>query len=457
MMESLNAMLLHISGIVWGVPLIVMLLGTGIWLTIRSRGIQFRGFAHGWALVSGKYDDPNEKGETTHFQSLSTALSATIGTGNIAGVATAIAMGGPGAVFWMWVTALFGMSIKFHSSLLAQKYRDINSEGVVSGGPAHYLKNGLKNKWLAFLYALFTVIASFGIGNLVQANSLTDPLHEQFHFSRLAVGIVVALLVGAVIVGGVKRIAQVTSKVVPLMAVLYFLAALTVIILHYDQIIPAFKMIFTYAFTGSPKAVSGGFAGATVMMVMRYGIARGLFSNEAGLGSAAIAHAPAKTDEPVREGLVAMLGPFVDTIIICTMTALVIIVSGLWKSGQTGAALSSHAFSQTLPFVGPYVVSVGLTLFAFTTLIGWSYYGDRNIEYLLGEKWVLPYRILFVLLIPVGAVMKLEVVWNFSDIANALMALPNLIGVVLLSGVVKKMTDTYFEKMKHRVGHQNGG
>ncbi|MCK5807482.1 sodium:alanine symporter family protein [bacterium] len=447
-MQQLHEILLAITGFVWGIPLIILLLGTGIFLTFFSKGIQFRGFFHGWALISGKYDDPKEKGETTHFQSLATALSATIGTGNIAGVATAIALGGPGAVFWMWVTALFGMSIKFHSSLLAQKYREVDENGVVSGGPAHYLKNGLNNKWLAFFYAVFTIMASFGIGNLVQANSLTDPLHEQFAVPRLAVGIVVAILVGAVIVGGVKRIAQVTSRVVPLMAVLYFLAALTVILLNTDKVIPAFQMIFTYAFNGSPKTVGGGFAGASVLMVMRFGIARGLFSNEAGLGSAAIAHAPAKTDEPVREGLVAMLGPFIDTIVICTMTALVIIISGLWDSGQTGAALSSHAFTQTLPYVGQYVVSVGLSLFAFTTLIGWSYYGDRNVEYLAGEKWVLPYRIFFIMLIPVGAVMKLEIVWNFSDIANALMAIPNLIGVVLLSGVVKKMTDKYFAGLK---------
>lgn len=447
-MQQLHEILSVITGFVWGIPLIILLLGTGIFLTFFSKGIQFRGFFHGWALISGKYDDPKEKGETTHFQSLSTALAATIGTGNIAGVATAIALGGPGAVFWMWVTALFGMSIKFHSSLLAQKYRDVDENGVVSGGPAHYLKNGLNSKWLAFFYAIFTILASFGIGNLVQANSLTDPLYEQFAVPRLAVGVIVAILVGAVIIGGVKRIAQVTSKIVPLMAVLYFLAALTVILLNTDKVIPAFQMIFTYAFNGSPKAIGGGFAGASVLMVMRFGIARGLFSNEAGLGSAAIAHAPAKTDEPVREGLVAMLGPFIDTIVICTMTALVIIISGLWDSGQTGAALSSHAFTKTLPYVGQYVVSIGLSLFAFTTLIGWSYYGDRNVEYLAGEKWVLPYRIFFILLIPVGAVMKLEIVWNFSDIANALMAIPNLIGVVLLSGVVKKMTDKYFAGLK---------
>jgi len=444
--EALNLYLTKISSFIWGFPLIIMLLGTGIILTIRSRGIQFRGFLHGWGLITGKYDNPEEKGETTHFQSLSTALSATIGTGNIAGVATAIASGGPGAVVWMWITALLGMSIKYHSCLLAQKFRKIDENGVVSGGPAYYLKLGLKQKWLGFLFALFTVIASFGIGNLAQANSVADPLNSVFGINKWITGSIASILVGIVIIGGIKRIARVTSRLVPFMAIMYVISALSVLAIHYEQIIPAFKLIFYYAFHNVPKAAAGGFAGATVMTVMRFGVARGLFSNEAGLGSAAIAHAPAKTEEPVREGLVAMLGPFIDTIIICTMTALVIIISGLWDSGQSGASLSSMAFETSLPVFGKYVVSLSLSIFAFTTLIGWSYYGDRNMEYIFGKNSVHVYRIIYVMLIPIGAVLKLEIVWNFCDISNALMALPNIIGVLGLSGLVMKMTADYFRR-----------
>jgi len=445
-LESINQLLIKISGFVWGLPLIILLLGTGVILTIRTGFIQFRGFKHAWGLVSGKYDKPDEKGETTHFQSLSTALSATIGTGNIAGVATAIASGGPGAVFWMWITAIFGMSVKYNCCMLAQKYRQIDENGIVSGGPAYYLRNGLKSKPLGFFFAFFTIVASFGIGNLAQANSVAAPLEAVFGFNKMATGIVAAMLVAAVIIGGIKRIAVVTSRLVPLMALFYVIAAVTVMILNYEKILPAFESIFHYAFHDVPKTASGGFAGATVWAVMRFGVARGLFSNEAGLGSAAIAHAPAKTDQPVREGLVAMLGPFIDTIIICTMTALVIIISGLWDSGQSGANLSSAAFQKTIPVIGKYVVSISISIFAFTTLIGWSYYGDRNIEYLFGEKYVQIYRFLFVLIIPIGAVLKLEIVWNFCDIANALMAIPNLIGLIALSGFVAKMTNDYFKQ-----------
>jgi len=439
---------------VWGTPLIVLLLGTGVFLTIRSRFIQVRGFKRGWMLLSGKYDDPAEAGETTHFESLATALSATIGTGNIAGVATAITMGGPGAVVWMWITAALGMSIKYHSCLLAQKYREIDSKGEVAGGPAYYLKLGLKNKglgiFLGFCFAVFTVIASFGIGNMVQANSLAHPLETEFGIPRMMTGLVIAALVGAVTIGGIKRIAKVTSKLVPFMALGYIFLALLVLIFNYEGIIPAFGTIFRYAFTDVPKSAGGGFAGATVWMVMRFGVARGLFSNEAGLGSAAIAHAPAKTNKPAREGLVAMLGPFIDTIMVCTMTALVIVISGLWDTtNQSGAALTSAAFSQSLPWIGKFVVPISITIFAFTTLVGWSYYGDRSIKYLFNSnKMVTAYRLLFIFLIPVGAVVKLDVVWKFSDIANALMALPNLIGVIALSVVVKKMTDEYFKKEK---------
>jgi len=443
-MESFQQVLSAISGFLWGVPLMVALVGTGIFLTLKSKGIQFKGFLHGIALITGKYDKKDHKGETTHFQALSTALSATIGTGNIAGVATAIASGGPGAVVWMWITALFGMSIKYHSALLAQKFRKIGKNGVVSGGPMYFIDYGLKKKWLAVSFALFTAIASFGIGNMAQANSVAEPINAQFGVPKLVTGLIMAFLVGFVILGGIKRISNVASKLVPAMAILYVVASLVVIFMNIDKIGEAFRLIFYYAFNNVPKSATGGFAGATVWGVMRFGVARGLFSNEAGLGSAPIAHASAKTDKPVREGLVAMLGPFIDTIIICTMTALVIITSGVWDSGVSGATLTSNAFNVAFNGWGAYVVSISISIFAFTTLIGWSYYGDRSVEYLLGKKYVRIYQILFILIIPIGAIIKLKVVWTFSDIANALMALPNLIAVIMLSGVVAKMTKEYF-------------
>ena len=433
-----------IDDFVWGIPLIILLLGTGILLTIKSKGIQLRGIKHAFGLLLGRYDNPEEKGETTHLQSLSTALAATIGTGNIAGVATAIAMGGPGAVLWMWITAFFGMSIKYHSALLALKYRKIDENGEVSGGPMYFLEHGLKKKWLGIGFAVFTVIASFGIGNMAQANSVAEPLKDIFHIDKWITGVVIAFLVAIVILGGIKKIAKVASRLVPTMALLYIVFALIVIFKNHNQILHSFSLIFYYAFNDVPNSASGGFAGATVWMVMRFGVARGLFSNEAGLGSAAIAHAPAKTDKPVREGLVAMLGPFIDTIIICTMTALVIITSGVWDNGASGSSLTAMAFSKSLPLIGNYIVSIGMIVFAFSTLVGWSYYGDRSAKYLLGDKAVIPYRVLFILAIPVGAIIKLELVWKLSDIANALMAIPNLIGVILLSGVVAKMSKDYF-------------
>lgn len=451
MLDQINSILVDISSFLWGFPLIFLLLGTGLFLSVRSKFIQFRAFGHGWALLSGKYDDAHQPGETTHFQSLATALSATIGTGNIAGVATAIASGGPGAVFWMWATALVGMATKYHCCLLAQKFRKIDEKGVVSGGPAYFLALGLKQKWLGFLFAVFTVLASFGIGNLAQANSLAAPLNSSFGINKLVSGLVVAVIVAVVIIGGIKRIAAFASRIVPIMVAAYVAASLYILAIHYDAILPAFKMIFYYAFNDVPASASGGFAGATVWAVMRFGVARGLFSNESGLGSAAIAHAPAKTDEPVREGLVAMIGPFIDTIIVCTMTALVIITSGLWDCGESGANLSSLAYQKSLPVIGKYIVSIGLTLFAFTTIIGWSYYGDRNVEYLFGDKAVKIYHIIFVLIIPIGAVLKLDIVWNFCDISNGLMAIPNLIGLLGLSGFVAVMTKDYFDRDKGQI------
>jgi len=431
-----------ISSFVWGPVTIIFLLGTGIFTTFLLKGIQFRHFFYSFGLLSGKYDNPADTGEISHFQALSAALSATIGTGNIAGVGVAIASGGPGALFWMWVTAFFGMSLKYAECLLALKYRVIHENGSVSAGPMYYLEHGLKQKWLAMLFAFFAVIASFGIGNMVQANSVAAPMLSTFHIPKLVTGLIIGILVFAVILGGIKRIGHVASRLVPFMALFYVVGALAVLVLNFEAIPAAFLTIFQDAFTGS--AATGGFAGAAVAQAIRWGVARGLFSNEAGLGSAPIAHGAAQTNEPVREGIVAMLGPFIDTIIICTMTGLVIIVTGAYQGGLSGADLTAQAFGSALPNVGRYIVAIGMAIFAFSTAVSWSYYGDRSVEYLFGEKSIMPYRILYCILLPVGATFELRQVWAISDIFNALMAWPNLIGLLLLSGVVVRSTREYF-------------
>lgn len=434
-----------IAGALWGIPSIVLLVGTGLYLTLRLRFIQFRGFKHAVDLVRGKYDKPEDEGEVSHFQALSTALSATVGTGNIAGVATAIALGGPGAVFWMWITALVGMASKYTSCTLAVKYRVVHEDGSVSGGPMYTLSRALNLKWLGVLFAVFTLIASFGIGNMVQANSVVSGLGYIFPAIddyRLILGVTLAIFVGLVIIGGIKRIAKVASTIVPFMAVIYCGAALIILVMHAGEIPSAFFTIINLAI--NPEAAGGGAIGAAI----QYGVARGVFSNEAGLGSAAMAHAAAKTNEPVREGLVAMLGPFIDTIIICTMTALIIVIMGTWGEARpeslTGAALSAHAFEQGLGQFGAWVVGFGLMFFALSTIIAWSYYGDRSAEFLFGERAVLPYRIIYTVLVVVGAWIPLNLVWNIADITNILMAVPNLISLILLAGLVKKLGDDYF-------------
>ncbi|UCG78016.1 MAG: sodium:alanine symporter family protein [Nitrospirota bacterium] len=448
-MDYLTALFGKLAGYAWGIPSIVLLVGTGIYLSLKLGGIQFRGFKHSFQLITGKYDKEGDPGEVTHFQALSAALSATIGTGNIAGVATAIAFGGPGAVFWMWVTAVVGMATKYSSCLLSLKYRTIHEDGIVSGGPMYTLKNGLNMPGLGGLFAAFTLIASFGIGNMVQANSVVDGLRyilpgaERY---KLFLGVLMAIMVGLVIIGGIKRIAKVASRIVPFMAIAYTLAAMVILIMNIDKIPLAFLTIFNHAL--NPWAVGGGAIGAA----LRFGVARGVFSNESGLGSAPMAHAAARTTEPVREGLVAMIGPFVDTIIICSMTALVIIISGAWGEARPenlqGAALSAFAFEQGLGKLGGWVVGFGLVFFAYTTIIAWSYYGDRSAEYLFGERAVLPYRMIYTVLVVIGAFIPLKLVWNFSDFANILMAAPNLISLILLAGVVKELTKDYFDRME---------
>jgi len=466
-MEWLNEWLGRIDGIVWGWGMIGLLVGTGLYLTFRLLFVQVRHLGHAIACVLGKYDQPDEHGDISHFKALATALSATIGTGNIAGVATAIAAGGPGAVFWMWITALVGMATKFTSCTLAIKYRRIHDDGSASGGPMYYLSMGLKSKRLgSFLggaFALFGMIASFGIGNMVQANSVVGglgyllpesmqtsgfTLGSDFEVSWIALisGLTLSLLTGIVILGGIKRIANVAGIIVPFMCSFYIIGALIILVLNVSAIPDAFALILKHAFT--PYAAGGGAAGIAVRETIRYGVARGVFSNESGLGSAPIAHGAAKTGEPVREGAVAMLGPFIDTLIVCTMTALVILVTGANTGEFDGGALTAYAFEKGLFGYGQYLVGFGLVFFAYSTLIAWSYYGDRCAEYLFGSRAIPIYRWIYVILIVVGAVGGLRMVWLLADIFNAMMAIPNLIGLILLSGVVARETMKYCARLK---------
>lgn len=445
----MTAFLNSLDSFLWGPVTIGLLVGTGILIAIMMKFIQFSKFTYAWKLISGKFDNPDDRGEVTHFQALATALSATIGTGNIAGVGTAIAIGGPGAIFWMWITALFGMGLKYAECLLSLNFRTIHEDGSVGAGPMYYLEKGLGKKWLGVAFAFFAAVASFGIGNMVQANSVAEPLLTSFGVPKLATGIVMALLCFAVIVGGIKRIGSVASKIVPFMA-LFYVASVLIIIFNNLELVPqAFAMIFHDGFSGS--AAAGGFTGSVVAQAIRFGVARGVFSNEAGLGSAPIAHGAAQTEEPVREGLVAMLGPFIDTLVICTMTGLAIIMTGAYTMvGPAGATLSgsdltAKAFSLGLPFAGgEYIVSISIIFFAFSTVIGWSYYGDRCVNYLFGSKFVKPYKILYCAIIPIGATTQLTTVWTISDIFNALMAWPNLIGIIFLSPLVVRKTKEYF-------------
>ena len=399
----------------------------------------------GYALRSLFKKEDKESGDISSFESLMTALSATVGTGNIAGVATAIFLGGPGAIFWMWITAIFGMATKYAEAFLAIKYREKNLNGEYVGGPMYYIKNGLSQKfsYLAYFFALFGMIAAFGIGNGVQSNSVAQVVTNEFEIDKLTVGIVIAFLVTLVILGGIKSIGKTASKLVPIMSLIYIIGGLYIIVINYNQIPTIFFMIIESAFTGT--AASGGFAGATIWMAIRFGVSRGVFSNEAGLGSSPIAHAAARTNSPIKQGSVSMLEPLIDTIIVCTITAFVILLSQSWLSGVNGAALTSDAYEQGLPLFGKYIVIFGLVLFAFSTIIGWSYYGEKCAEFIFGNRIIIPYRIFWIIIIPVGAVTELNLVWLIADIMNALMALPNLIALVLLSPIVFKETRAYLK------------
>ena len=537
-----------IDSFVWGPYFLVpLLLGAGLFMSIRLRFLQFRGLPHGLALLSGKYDDELDPGEITHFQALSAALSATIGIGNIAGVATAIHLGGPGALFWMWLTAVLNAPLKYAGIALSHKYRKINKDGSASGGPMYYLDRGLGSKLLAVLFASFTAIASFGIGNMVQSNTVAKTLSRSIGIPAWVTGVVLAFLLWLVIIGGIRRIASVTSRLVPLMSLIYVLTALALIFAKAAEIPAALALIVSSAFNGT--AATGGFAGAALSMTIRYGVARGLFSNESGLGSASIAHAAAKTKEPVREGLVGQLGPFIDTLLICTMTGLAIITTGAWQTplpipfadaesvevrlpgaetgshgepyqgelmiiegnvavdvvflvdgsavddlvfarkGATadeggdaffdgvaevlngaitipilasngdeavpakveipnGAVLTSAAFEMGLGGWAKYVIVFSVALFAFTTAISWSYYGDRSVEYLFGSEAILPYRYIYTFVYFLGSLTAVEFVWDLADLANGCMALPNIIGLILMSGVLAKETEKYMAARK---------
>ncbi|MAI06961.1 MAG: sodium:alanine symporter family protein [Alphaproteobacteria bacterium TMED87] len=442
-METFEIFLNVISQNIW-MFMMFPLLGIGFYLTFGLRLITIIKIPSSFANLFDR--DTNQEtqasGEISPFKALMTALAATVGTGNIAGVATAIFLGGPGAIFWMWMTALFGMATKYSEALLAVHYREKNAKGNFVGGPMYYIKNGLGKKWqwLGFCFSFLAIFAGLGAGNTVQSNSIADVLYSNLNVPHWLTGVTILLLVAAVLIGGVKRIASVAGKLVPIMIIAYLTTTILILITNFDEIPDAFSLIFLDAFSGT--AAAGGFAGATVMAAIRFGVARGIFSNEAGLGSAPIAHAAAKTNDPVKQGRIGMLGTFIDTILVCTMTALVIIITGSWTSGENGATLTATAFSSALPY-GNYIVMISLIIFAFTTILGWSYYGERCAEFIFGQRSIIPFRIIWCAVIPIGAITGLEIIWLMADIMNALMAIPNLIALFLLSPVVFKISKEY--------------
>ena len=446
--EYLSPLVTKVSDLVWGpYVLIPLLLGAGIIMMVGLRFMPFLKMGTAFATMwRGRKSEPGHEGELSPFTALMTSMAATIGTGNIVGVATAITIGGPGAIFWMWCTALVGMATKYCEATLAVKYREVTPDGSYVGGPMYYIKNGMGSnwKWLATLFAIFGAVASFGIGNMTQSNAIAVNLRGLNLLSPEVTAVLLVIVAGAALLGGVKRIGQVAGKLVPIMGLFYIIIGATIISINIDKVPGAFSLIFQHAF--SPIAAVGGFAGAGIMAAISTGVSRGLFSNEAGLGSAPIAHATAITNSPVRQGLLGMLDPLIDTIIICTITAIVILTSGEWTSSatQNGGVLTSMAFGKSLPGIGNYVVSLGLILFAFSTILGWCVYGERCAIYLFGHKAALPFRIIFTLVIPVGALSELTLVWNISNLFNGLMALPNLVALIFLCPVVFKMTREYF-------------
>ena len=442
-MEFLENLVSSLSAIVWGPPMLILLVGTGIYLTILLKGMQFWALPHALKLIFHKEHDG--EGEISHFAALMTALAATVGIGNIVGVATAITMGGPGAVFWMWVTGFVGMATKYAEAVLAVKYREQGDNGF-RGGPMYYLTNGLNMPKLGMAFAVFTALAAFGIGNMTQANAVAQILNTQMDIPTWVTGLILLVLTAMVILGGIQSIGKFTSFLVPFMIVGYIAISLIVLVMNVDKIGDAFGLIFHYAF--SPIAAGGGFVGATMAAAIRYGVARGVFSNESGLGSAPIAAAAAKTNDPVRQALVSMTQTFIDTLVVCTMTALVILISPFWQEGMSPSLLTMKSFELYLGSFGSVTVVLATVLFAYSTILGWSYYGEKAIEYIFGEKMVKIYRIIFIAIVMVGAMMKLSFVWDFSDLMNGMMAIPNLIALLLLSKVISSETNRYFKTVK---------
>ena len=442
MQEKIISVLVSLDKFVWGVPMIVLLVGTGIFLTIRLKGLQFRALGHSLnlALIKRK-EEGSAEGDISHFQALMTALAATVGTGNIAGVATAIAAGGPGALFWMWITGLFGMATKYSEAVLGVRFRETDEHGNMCGGPMYYISKGLGWKWLGVLFAIFASIAAIGIGNIVQSNSVAEAITVSFPAIKpWMVGFVLFTATALVLLGGIKNIGKTASIIVPFMIVLYMTCSLVVVIINFSQIPEVFVLVMTKAFT--PMSAVGGFSGALVRETVKQGVSKGVFSNESGLGSAPIAAAAAQTKNPVNQALVSMTQTFIDTIVVCSLTGFVILSTGAWQNGATGAELTTQAFTSALPGnIGGVVVSLGLVFFAYSTVLGWSYYGEKSIEFLFGIKAIIPYRVLYCVMIFVGAIItKVKLVWTFADITNGLMAIPNLIGLLALSGVVVSET-----------------
>jgi len=444
-MESFLPILNAIDSFLWGAPLIVLLVGTGILLTVRLSLIQVVRLPQALRLILRAKS--RGLGDISSFKALCVALAATIGTGNIVGVATAVQVGGPGAIFWMWTAAFFGMATKYAEGLLAVKYRETDARGEIAGGPMYYIRRGMGEKYrplAAFFAAATGLVAFFGIGTFPQVNAIVDSVELSFGVPRLYTDIALTLVIAAITIGGLKSIAAVAARVIPFMAALYVVICLGIILAHLGEIPGAIALILDGAFTGT--AAAGGFAGSTVMMAMKNGIARGVFSNESGLGSAPIAAAAAKTNEPAEQGLVSMTGTFIDTIIICSMTGLVLVLTGAWNGDTAGAAMTGAAFTSFYGAVGGALLTVSLALFAFTTILGWNYYGERAVVYLAGRGGILPYRVVFIVLIALGAFLKLEAIWILADIVNGLMAIPNLIALLALSGVVVRETRKYMEK-----------
>ena len=446
-MESFIPMLNAIDSFMWGPPLITLLVGTGIYLTLRLNLLQVIRLPKALSLIFKAKN--HGEGDVSSFKALCVALAATVGTGNIVGVATAVKIGGPGAIFWMWMAAFFGMATKYAEGLLAVKSRSTDAKGNIAGGPMYYIRQGMGEKYkpLATFFAAATIlVAYFGIGTFPQVNAIVDSAEISFGLSKVLTGFVLTVLIAAITIGGLQSIAKVASKVIPFMAIMYIAISLGLIVMNFEALPAAITLVIESAFTGT--AAAGGFAGSTIMMAMQNGIARGVFSNESGLGSAPIAAAAAKTKEPAEQGLISMTGTFIDTIIICTMTGLALVLTGVWQGDAAGAAMTSAAFATVYGNVGSMLLTVALVLFAFTTILGWNYYGERACIYLFGTKGVMPYRVIFIALIASGGFLKLEAIWILADIVNGLMAIPNLIALIALSGVVVAETESYLARQK---------